>query len=123
MTFLKLLLISVGCLLLGSAAACGVISGIESIPFAPLFAVFGWFYIFPIFALVATMWAIYSIRFQTPVFRALYILSGLIIGGGVVAFLGLHSQGDQMFYGLLLGGILAGGFATSMITILKRYAA
>ncbi|MGC3957591.1 MAG: hypothetical protein QM813_06410 [Verrucomicrobiota bacterium] len=122
MTLLKLLLISVGCLLLGLAATCGVISGIESIPFAPLFAVFGWFYIFPIFGLVAVMWAIYTRRFQPPLFRALYILSGLILGGGAMAVLGLHNQGDQMFYGLLLGGILAGGFATSMITLLKRYA-
>jgi len=121
MTFLKLLLISVGCLLVGSAGTCAVISGIETIPFAPLFAVFGWFYLFPIFGLVAAMWAIYTKRFQTPLFRVLYISSGLIVGGGLVALLGLHSQGDQMFYGLLLGGILAGGFATYMITILKSY--
>jgi hypothetical protein len=123
MTLLKLILISLGCLVVGSAATCGVISGVPSIPFAPLFALFGWLYIFPIFALVAALWMLYTRRVQPPIFRLLYILSGLIIGGGIVALLGLHSQGDEMFYGLVLGGTLAGGFATSMITILKKNAA
>jgi peptidoglycan/LPS O-acetylase OafA/YrhL len=87
---------------------------------SPLFAVFGWFYIFPIFVLVAVMWGSYGGRLRAVPWRIAFVLSGIVIGGGIVALLGIHSRGDQQMHdGLVFGGSLAGGFATLCITFLK----
>jgi hypothetical protein len=121
MVALTLLFISVCCLIVGAAGVSLVISGPASILFAPLFAVFGWFYLLPIYALVSVLWLLHWHRNVLVVWRMLFVFIGAVVGGGLVALLGmLASHPDpNMYDGLILGGILAGGTGNFLITVLK----
>lgn len=125
MAALKMLFISFCCLVVGAAGICAVISGPESILFAPLFAIFGWFYIFPIYLLVALMWGLYRFRFTAMPLRLLFVLFGGALGGGAMALQGAlqfaNAKDLPMHDGMLLGGILAGLTSNLMITLMKTH--
>jgi len=123
MAALKILLISFCGLIAGAAGICAVISGPASILFAPLFAVFGWFYLVPIYLLIALMWGLYRLRLAAMPWRLLFILFGPALGGGLMALQGAFqftsARDLPMHDGMVLGGILAGGVSTLMITLIK----
>jgi hypothetical protein len=125
MAALKILFISFCCLIVGSAGVCATISGPDSILFAPLFAVFGWFYLVPIYLLVALMWGLYRFRLRVLPWRVLFIISGSVLGGilmGLQSVIqGTNAKDLPMHEGLLLGGILAGGVASLMVTLIKPH--
>jgi hypothetical protein len=123
MAALMILLISVCCLIAGAAGICVVISGPESILFAPLFAVFGWFYLFPIYMLVALMWVVYRRRVTRMPWPLLFVAGGAAVGCGLMAIVGLGAKDLQMHDGIVLGGIFAGGVANLMIALLKPLSA
>ncbi|HWQ90227.1 MAG TPA: hypothetical protein VN673_01055 [Clostridia bacterium] len=114
-----ILLISVCCLIAGAAGICVVTSGPESILFAPLFAIFGWFYLVPIYMLVALMWLVYRRRAARLPWPLLFVVGGAAVGGGLIALLGLGATDLAMHDGMVLGGILAGGVSNLMIALLK----
>jgi hypothetical protein len=123
MAALKILFISVCCLMIGSAGVCAIISGPESILFAPLFAVFGWFYLVPIYLLAAVMWGLYRLGMRAIQWCVLFILSGAVLGGVLMALQGTNAKDLPMREGMLLGGILAGGICNLMITLMKTHPA
>jgi len=124
MSALKILSISGCCLIAGAAGICLVTTSPTSLLFAPLFAVFGWFYLFPICALVALMWGVYRVRFTALPWCLLFILLGAVLGGGLMALdaaIQFNAARDLPLHdGLVLGGILAGGTSNLMITLMKR---
>ena len=119
MRVLKILFISVCTLIAGAAGVCAVLSGLESIVMAPVFAVFGWYYIFPIFVLVAFMWLLCVGRFARMPWSVLFVIFGAALGGGLMALAGRSAKDLQMHDGMVLGGILAGAISNLMITVLR----
>jgi hypothetical protein len=120
MAALTILLISVCGLIAGAAGFCVVLSGPVSIPFAPVFAVFGWYYLFPIYALVALMWLLYGRRLRRMPWPVLFVLSGAAVGGALMALRGMGARDLPMHDGMILGGVLGGGASNLMITVLKH---
>jgi hypothetical protein len=120
MASLIILLISGCCLITGAAGICVVISGPESIFFAPLFAVFGWFYLFPIYLLVALMWLLYVRRIARMPWSILFVVGGAALGGGLMVLISASSKNLQMHDGMVLGGVLAGGVSNLMVALLKH---
>ncbi len=124
MTVIKILLISGCCLLVGTAGLAGFMGGPEDVLAAPLLAVFGWFFIVPIFVVMSLMWALYTQRLSTVPLRILFVTSGCLIGAGfmyLVALSGMRGPEPSWLYGYLLGGGLGGGVSCFLITVLKRH--
>jgi hypothetical protein len=119
MAALKILFISVCCLIAGAAGVSIVISGPASLPFSLLFAVFGWFYLFPLYVLVALMWLCCAGRIARMPWSMLFVLGGAALGGALMALLGEGARDMQTHDGLVLGGILAGGLSNLMVVLLK----
>jgi hypothetical protein len=118
MRALNILFISVCALIAGAAGVCAVLSGLQSIVMAPVFAVFGWYYIFPIFVLVAVMWLCVG-RFARMPWSVLFVVFGAALGGGLMAFVGRSANDLQMHDGMVLGGLLAGAISNLMIIVLR----
>ncbi|MBE7504419.1 MAG: hypothetical protein HS113_29835 [Verrucomicrobiales bacterium] len=126
MTTLKILFISCCCLLLGAAGLAAVMEGPSGVLAAPLVALFGWFFIVPIFLLVSLMWLIYGRWMLTTSRSVIFVLGGALIGAGVmflVARSGMRGPEPDWLDGYLLGGSVAGGVACLMIAVLKRHIA
>jgi hypothetical protein len=117
-----ILLISLSCLIAGSAGICAVISGPWSIVAAPLFAIFGWFYFFPICLLVSAMWWLYRGRFTMMPWRLAFFFLGPALGGGLMILQGALSGTKDVILrdGMTLGGILAGAVSNLMVASFKR---
>ena len=86
---------------------------------APVFAVFGWFYMFPIFELVAVMWLLCAGCFARMPWSALFVIFGAALGGGLMALVGRSARDLQMHDGMVLGGVLAGAISNLMIIVLR----
>ena len=103
MAAFKILLISFCGLIAGAAGICAVISGPGSILFAPLFGVFGSFYLVPIYLLVALMWGLYRLRLAVMPWRLLFILFGPVLGGGRMMLQKKVSVNDNAHFCLRTG--------------------
>ena len=124
MAAFKIMLISVCCLLVGAGCLAGVMSGPAYVLAAPIVALFGWFFIVPIFILVSVMWALYSPRMVAVPWRIIFITSGCLTGCGVmflVALSGMRGPEPGWLYGYLIGGSLAGAVSCYLITVLKKH--
>lgn len=122
MTALKILFISLCCLVCGAAGICLTHGGPASILGAPVLALFGWYFLCPIYLLVALMWLFYLPRLTAMPWRILFVLGGAMVGGGVIAIWGSNAKDSLMYEGMVLGGILAGGLSNLLITLLKSHA-
>jgi hypothetical protein len=120
MTAVKIIVISFVGLLVGAAILLGIVSGPLAVLAAPLRAVFGWFYIFPILLGVSSLWALYQPKRNRP-----FEPWGLVALGGVGAsvltmVLGVRGPEPVWLVAYAVGGFVAGSVCAVMVVVLKK---
>ena len=124
MAFLKILFITVCCLLAGAVVFCIVMSGPVSVWAAPIVALFGLVYAVPVFVVIAVLWALYGQPWNSLRARIILCLCTACVGGCFMLVFGVRDQGAHpWFYADLLGGCTGGAMGAYLVTKLKRYAA
>ena len=120
MSALKLLFISACCLLTGSACLGAFMSGPAFIFAAPIVALFGWFYIVPIFVFVTIVWALYGSHWASCPHRVVLMLCCAAVGSGFMLIFGARGPEPGWLRGYGVGGFIAGALGAYLVTVMKR---
>jgi len=96
--------------LLGTAVLFGYISGVQTMFFAPLLGLFGWFFIFPEIIGVCLQWILYE-PYPKPSKTKVLVLAVIstLIGGCIVALCTPKEYGNEAEF--WIAGFLAGSVA------------
>jgi hypothetical protein len=90
---------------------------------APILALFGWFYLFPIAVFVSAGMAIAAHPvFQNRAGAGLFVLAGAMVGALFMAVFGVKEIGNVVRYTIAyaVGGGLSGGTVAGLIVWLRR---
>jgi len=121
MAFLKILFITLCCLVAGSAMFCLVMSGPTSVLMTPIVAVFGLIYAVPVFVVIAVIWLLYGQPWNSMRARLILCLCTACVGGCFMLVFGVRDQGIHPWvYANLLGGGTGGALGAFLVTKLKR---
>lgn len=123
MTFLSILFITACCILAGSVAFCVVMNGPASVIGAPIVALFGLFYLLPVYIAITVAWLLYDCLRGSTYARAVLYLCLCLAGGCLMFIFGPGDQGALRWtLANVLGGCTGGLVGAYMITKLKgRY--
>jgi hypothetical protein len=114
----KIALISVVGLIVGASVLSGFFVGPLAIVGGPIFAVFGWFYLVPIFICVSLLWFSYNPSWR-PQAKTLFVIGGTSGACLLMLAIGIRGPESEWFWGYLSGGVVAGCVCSSMVVGMK----
>jgi hypothetical protein len=117
---LKILLISITCMLAGAFSLCLVVGGVDAAPCALLFVAFGWCFLIPVYLLVGFNWLLFLRRFARMPWDLSFVVFGAIFGAGVLALVAPEASSRPIYLGTILAGAVAGAVANSLIVMMKN---
>ncbi len=120
MPFLKILFISACCLLAGAACLGAAMSGPAFIFAAPFVALFGWFYMVPIYVFVLIVWELYGSHWAGWRHRIVLMLWCGAVGCAFMLLLGVRGPESGWLWGYGVGGFVSGALGAYLVTVMKR---
>jgi len=120
MSALKIMFISVCCLLVGAACLGAFMSGPAFILAAPIVALFGWFYILPIAIFVMVVWSLYGSHWGSWRHRIILMLCCAVVGSVFMLIFGVRAPEPGWLPGYGVGGFLGGALGAYLVTVMKQ---